>query len=146
MIFKCCESEMYLIVLLPNYKRIYDLINLIKKWIRALYREFVLFLRSKKVFATYQIMRANRTFWVWTRHKSGETTPNISKIYNISLPKRLIRVINQRVYGTHIYPSQHVLPSSISCTVYTTYVNIYLRRVHYSFKNHIWYHAMSMFI
>ena len=30
-IFKCCESEMYLIVLLPNYKRMYDQINQIKK-------------------------------------------------------------------------------------------------------------------
>ena len=30
-IFKCCESEMYLIVLLPNYKRMYDQINLIEK-------------------------------------------------------------------------------------------------------------------
>ena len=29
-IFKCCESEMYLIVLLPNYKRTYDHIDLIK--------------------------------------------------------------------------------------------------------------------
>ena len=26
-IFKCCESEMYLIVLLPNYKRTYYQIN-----------------------------------------------------------------------------------------------------------------------
>ena len=30
-IFKCCESEMYIIVLLPNYKRTYDQIDLIKK-------------------------------------------------------------------------------------------------------------------
>ena len=30
-IFKCCEYEMYLIVLLPNYKRTYDQINLIEK-------------------------------------------------------------------------------------------------------------------
>ena len=30
-IFKCCESEMYLIVLLPNYKRTYDQINLVEK-------------------------------------------------------------------------------------------------------------------
>ena len=26
-IFKCCESEMYLIVLLPNYKHTYDQID-----------------------------------------------------------------------------------------------------------------------
>ena len=26
-IFKCCESEMYIIVLLPNYKRTYDQIE-----------------------------------------------------------------------------------------------------------------------
>ena len=29
-IFKCCESKMYLIVLLPNIKRTYDQIDLIK--------------------------------------------------------------------------------------------------------------------
>ena len=29
-IFICCESNMYLIVLLPNYKRTYDHIDLIK--------------------------------------------------------------------------------------------------------------------
>ena len=44
-IFKCCESEMYLIVQLTNYKRTYDQIDLIKKQTRALYRELVLFLR-----------------------------------------------------------------------------------------------------
>ena len=37
-IFKCCESEMYLIVLLPNYKQTYDQIDLIGGEIRALYR------------------------------------------------------------------------------------------------------------
>ena len=30
-IFKCCESEMYLIVLLPNYKHTYEQIDLIEK-------------------------------------------------------------------------------------------------------------------
>ena len=30
-IFKCCESEIYFIVMLPNYKRTYDQIDLIKK-------------------------------------------------------------------------------------------------------------------
>ena len=30
-IFKCHESEMYLIVLLPNYKRRYDQIDMIEK-------------------------------------------------------------------------------------------------------------------
>ena len=29
--FKCCVSQMYLIVLLPYIKRMYDQINLIKK-------------------------------------------------------------------------------------------------------------------
>ena len=41
---------MYLIVLLPNHKRTYDQIDLIKKLIRALYHELVLLLRSKKSF------------------------------------------------------------------------------------------------
>ena len=41
---------MYLIVQLPNYKRTYDQIGQIEKYIRALYRELVLFLRSKKSF------------------------------------------------------------------------------------------------
>ena len=30
-IFKWCESEMYIIVLLPNYKHTYNQIDLIKK-------------------------------------------------------------------------------------------------------------------
>ena len=30
-IFKCGESDMYLIVQLPNYKRMYDQIDLIEK-------------------------------------------------------------------------------------------------------------------
>ena len=30
-IFKCCESNMYLIVLLPNIKRTYNQINMIEK-------------------------------------------------------------------------------------------------------------------
>ena len=30
-ILKCCESEMYIIVQLPNYKRTYNQINLIEK-------------------------------------------------------------------------------------------------------------------
>ena len=30
-IFKCCESEMYLIVQLPNYRRTYDHIDMIEK-------------------------------------------------------------------------------------------------------------------
>ena len=30
-IFKCCESYMYLIVLLPNYKCTYDQVDPIKK-------------------------------------------------------------------------------------------------------------------
>ena len=37
---------MYLIVLLPNLKRTYDLINLMEKLIRALYRKLVLFLQQ----------------------------------------------------------------------------------------------------
>ena len=45
-IFKCCVSQMYLIVLLPNIKHRYGQIDLIKKEIRALYRELVLFLRQ----------------------------------------------------------------------------------------------------
>ena len=36
---------MYLILLLPNIKHVYDQIGHIKKEIRALYRELVLFLR-----------------------------------------------------------------------------------------------------
>ena len=30
-IFKCCVSQMYLILLLPNIKHMYDQINLIEK-------------------------------------------------------------------------------------------------------------------
>ena len=30
-IFKCCVSQMYLIVLLPNIKRMYDQIDMIEK-------------------------------------------------------------------------------------------------------------------
>ena len=30
-IFKCCESDIYIIVLLPNYKRTYNQIDLIEK-------------------------------------------------------------------------------------------------------------------
>ena len=30
-IFKCCESEMYLIVMLPDYKRTYDQIDQTEK-------------------------------------------------------------------------------------------------------------------
>ena len=41
---------MYLIVLLPNYKRTHDQIDMTEKQIRALYRELVLFPRSKKSF------------------------------------------------------------------------------------------------
>ena len=47
-IFKCCVSKMYLIVLLPNIKHMYDQIDQIdqiEKLIRALYCELVLFLR-----------------------------------------------------------------------------------------------------
>ena len=43
-IFKCCVSQMYLIVMLPNIKHTYIQIDLIVKYIRALYRELVLFL------------------------------------------------------------------------------------------------------
>ena len=42
---------MYLIVKFPNYNRTYDQINQIEKCIRALYRELVLFLRSKNSFS-----------------------------------------------------------------------------------------------
>ena len=67
-IFKCCESEMYLIVQLPHYKRTYDHIYQIEKYIRALYRKLVLFLQSKIFFATYQRMRANMKSWAGTSH------------------------------------------------------------------------------
>ena len=67
-IFKCCESEMYLILLLPNYKRTYDQINMIKK------KELFIVNWSysydqQRVFATYQRMRANRTSWAGTLHQ-----------------------------------------------------------------------------
>ena len=35
-IFKCCESDMCLIVLLPNYKRMYDHIDLIENKLELL--------------------------------------------------------------------------------------------------------------
>ena len=49
-IFKWCESEMCPIVLLPNYKRTYGKIGMIKKQIGYLYRKLVLFLRYKNSF------------------------------------------------------------------------------------------------
>ena len=59
---------MYLIVLLPNYKRMYDQIDQIEK------NKLELFIANwsysydlKRVFATYQRMRANRTYWAGTR-------------------------------------------------------------------------------
>ena len=84
----------------------------------------------------YRVYKVNKV-WVYPmnrvhhiHNKSVETTPKNSNIFNISFPKRFIRVIKQRVDRTHLYPSQHGLPSSFSYTAYTTYVNIYLKRLH----------------
>ena len=44
-IFKCCVSQMYLTVLLPNLKLTYNQIDFIRKKIIALYRKLVIFLR-----------------------------------------------------------------------------------------------------
>ena len=63
-------------------------------------------------------------------NKSVETIPKNSKICNISFPKILIMVINQRVDRTQLDPYQNDFPSSVSCTLYTTYGHSYLSRVH----------------
>ena len=81
-------------------------------------------LKVKKV-GVYQINVVHQI-----HNKSGENTPKNSNICNISFPKILIRVINQSVDRTHLDTSKYGLPPSVSCTVYTTYVKIYLRRVH----------------
>ena len=89
---------MYLIVLLPNYKRKYDHINMIENKIRALYRELVLFLHSIKKFATYQRMRANIPSWDGTRQylcfvvqifaELGTTDPYLSTMVSLELSLR----------------------------------------------------------
>ena len=62
--------------------------------------------------------------------KSVETKPNNSKICNISFPKIVITMINQKADKTHLYPYQHDLTSSFSCSVYTNYIQSYLKRLH----------------
>ena len=84
----------------------------------------------------------NRVYHV--RNKSGDTTPKNSNICNISFLKRFIRMINQRVDRTHLDPSHHVLPSSVICTANTPYGEIYVRIVHWYFKNHSWDNMISM--
>ena len=58
---------MYLIVLLPNYKRTYNQIDLIKKQIRALYRELVLFLQSKKIFCYIPENESEQNILGWNK-------------------------------------------------------------------------------
>ena len=64
-------------------------------------------------------------------NKLGETNPNNSKICNISFPNIFVSLITQRVDRTQLYPSQNGLTSIVICNTYTTYVNIYLRRLHW---------------
>ena len=70
-IFKCCESEMYLIVLLPNYKRTYDQINQIENKLELFIGNWSCSYDLKMVFTTYRRMRANRSSWSGTRHIRG---------------------------------------------------------------------------
>ena len=60
---------MYLIVLLPNYKHTYDQIDQIEKYIRALYRKLVLFLRSKNSFCYIPENESEQDILGW--NKSG---------------------------------------------------------------------------
>ena len=59
---------MYLIVLLPNYERTYDQIDLIGKKLELFIANWSYSYDLKIVFATYQRMRANSTSWAGTRH------------------------------------------------------------------------------
>ena len=77
---------MYLIVQLPHYKRTYDHIYQIEKYIRALYRKLVLFLQSKIVFATYQRMRANMKSWAGTRLKTLQTAKMLEMLNTHKTP------------------------------------------------------------
>ena len=67
-------------------------------------------LTSERVFkvnrvGVYPMKRVNQI-----HNKSIKTTPNNSKIFNISFPNILIRVINHRVYRTKL----HTLPIATS--------------------------------
>ena len=63
-------------------------------------------------------------------NKSRDAIPNNSNVCNISFPKRFIRLINQRVDRTYIFPSQRGLPSRVRRNGYTTYGVSSLRIVH----------------
>ena len=70
-ILKRCESDMYPILLLPNYKRTYDQIDQIEKLIRALYRELVLFLQSKKSFFYIPDNESKQPVLEWNTPNNG---------------------------------------------------------------------------
>ena len=73
-IFKCCESEIYLIVLLPNYKRMYDQIDQIENKLELFIANWSYSYYLKRVFVTYQRMRANRKSLAGTRHNANGTS------------------------------------------------------------------------
>ena len=58
---------MYFIVLLINYKRTYDQIDLIENKLELFIVNWSYSYDLKRVFATYQIMRAKRPSWDRTR-------------------------------------------------------------------------------
>ena len=81
-IFKCCVSQMYLIVLLPNRKRTYDQICLIREKIRALYRELVLFLRLINGFCYIPENEIEGGDLGWNKsqaHRTGSPGPTLGK-------------------------------------------------------------------
>ena len=59
---------MYVIVLLPNIKRTYNQVDMIKNKLELFIANWSYSYYLKIVFATYQRMRANRTYWDGTRH------------------------------------------------------------------------------
>ena len=62
-IFKCCVSLMYLIVLLPKIKRKYNQIDLIENKLELFIANWSYSYEKLMVFATYQIMRAKEASW-----------------------------------------------------------------------------------
>ena len=55
--------------MLPNYKRTYDQIDMIKNELDLFIANWFYSYNLKRVFAKYQRMRANRKSWSGTRHK-----------------------------------------------------------------------------
>ena len=66
LIFKCCVSQMYLIVLLPKLKRMYDQIDRIENKLDLFIANWSYSYNKKIVFGTYQRMRAKGASWAGT--------------------------------------------------------------------------------